>query len=89
MRFIQSSFSEDNYCDDCEDIVKGIVQLQVSNKEEKKIVALSELVRDRNNKFLFVGEGNFSFTVAFNAYRRSLLSMDCSLLDVKDYHALR
>ncbi len=47
-KIIRSSCSEDNYCDDCEDMVKEIVQLQDSNKEyfkEKKIDALSGLVR--------------------------------------------
>ncbi len=40
---------------------------------------LSELLKDRKNKFLFVGEGNFTFTVAFNAYRQSLRN-DYSLI---------
>ena len=70
-RCIRSSL-EDNYCDDCEED-----QLYTSTKEYfpvKKIDILSGLLIDRKNKFLFVGEGDFSFTVAFNAYRQYLLS---------------
>ncbi len=51
-----------------------------------KINVLSGLLRDRKNKFLFVGEGNFSFTVAFNAYRQSLLStMHSNIFNDKDH----
>ncbi len=51
----------------------------------KKINVLSGLLKDRKNKFLFVGEGNFSFTVAFNAYRQSLCSIHHSIFNDKDY----
>ncbi len=85
----RSRCSEDNLCDDCEDMVigPGVIGLCDSKKEYfhvNEINILSGLLRDRKNKFLFVGEGNFSFTVAFNAYRQSLFSMDCSLLSLKN-----
>ncbi len=76
-----NSFRHNSYCDgDCEERiveVVGAIQLCNSKKEYfnvKKINVLSGLLKDRKNKFLFVGEGNFSFTVAFNAYRQYLLS---------------
>ncbi len=67
-----------------------IEKVQLCNSNRKcfvieKINVLSGLVRDRKNKFLFVGEGNFSFTVAFNAYRQSLCSIHHSIFNDKDY----
>ncbi len=56
----------------------------------KKINVLSGLLIDRKNKFLFVGEGNFSFTVAFNAYRQFLWDKyDNSLLGVFNQQHVR
>ncbi len=63
--------SPDNLCDNCD----KTIELCTSEKNYfnvKKINVLSGLLVDRKNKFLFVGEGNFSFTVAFNAYRQFL-----------------
>ena len=59
-----NSFKDNSYCDDCEETITPCKYIDVN--------ILSGLVRDRKNKFLFVGEGNFSFTVAFNAYRQNL-----------------
>ncbi len=62
-----NSFKDNSYCDDCEETITPCKYIDV-----KKINILSGLARDRKNKFLFVGEGNFSFTVAFNAYHQNL-----------------
>ena len=78
-----SSLKDYYYCDNCAEI-----KLCNSNKkyfDVKEINVLSELLKDRKNKFLFVGEGNFSFTVAFNAYRQYLLPEVAALERPKKY----
>ncbi len=62
----------DNLCDNCNDKSIKLCTSGRSYHNVKKINILSGLLVDRKNKFLFVGEGNFSFTVAFNAYRQFL-----------------
>ncbi len=64
------SFS-DNFCDNCDETI----ELSTSEKNYfnvKKINILSGLLVDRKNKFILVGDGKCSFTVAFNAYRQFL-----------------
>ncbi len=80
------TFRDNSYCDDCEETIIGTIPLCDSYRNFSKINVLSGLLRDRKNKFLFVGEGNFSFTVAFNAYRQSLFStMHSSIFNDKDH----
>ncbi len=66
----QCRSSEDG--DNCNDKTIELCDPEKNYSSIKKINILSELLVDRKNKFLFVGDGNFSFTVAFNAYRQFL-----------------
>ncbi len=90
------TLKDNSYCDDCEEmrLVGYGEKTKLCNSSRKyfdvkKINILLGLGYNYS-KFLFVGEGDFSFTVAFSAYRQSLLSkgsaldMQCSLLN-KDY----
>ena len=67
----RSRCSEDNLCDNCDKTIE-LCDSEKNDFDVKNINILSGLLVDRKNKFLFVGEGNFSFTVAFNAYRQFL-----------------
>ncbi len=67
----RSRCSEDNLCDNCDKTIE-LCDSKKDYKNVKKINILSGLLVNRKNNFLFVGEGNFSFTVAFNAYRQIL-----------------
>ncbi len=80
-----SSFRDNSYCDECEERVidRGeAIKLQNSSKkcfEVEKINVLSGLVRDRKNKFLFVGEGKLSLLMpTVDLYYLKVLFLTCN-----------